>query len=156
MTSQAHAKDPCKSVVTHETAFGETARGRVVYVGIGRYLAISLTEEDGAREFRVMYVRRGDVDVVVPVGAEGDIRLADGTTLTLPSSEAASPVTNANDAGVFTQWQIPYVVDASTLAKLAASPVIAVRTEIGEPLSFEIKDKKSKRLMDVARCFQAG
>jgi hypothetical protein len=149
----AHAKDPCKSVRTDENAFGETTRGRVVYVGIGGYLAIALFERDGKRRFQAMYVRRGDVDLAVPAGTPGDIKLADGTTLTLKSSEEALPITNANESTVFTQWQIHYDLDDATLRQLANSPVVAVRTEIGEDLSFPIRERKSRRLADVARCF---
>ena len=153
LLSPAHAKDPCKSVRTHENAFGETTRGRVLYVGIGGYLAISLVEEKGERTFRTMYVRRGELDLSVPAGTPGDLKLADGTTVTLQSSSDAAPVTNANETTVFTQWQIPYIVDDATLRQLAASPVVAVRTEIGETLSFELKEKKSQRISDVAACF---
>ncbi len=153
LVPSAHAKDPCKSVKTHEDAFGETTRGRVLYVGIGGYLAISLVEQKGERHFRTMYVRRGDVDLTVPAGTMGDLKLADGTTISLPSAEEATPVSNATDSTVFTQWQIPYAVDDDTLKKLASSPVVAVRTEIGEPVSFEIKEKKAQKIADVARCF---
>jgi len=154
IASSASAKDPCSKIKPHTDSFGVTTRGMLQYVGIGGYLAVSLVDKDGTVELLTMYVMPGSIDEVVPKGTPGQIALADGTVVTLVTSADAAPVTNANTAAnIFTQWQLPYVVDAKTLATLSTSPISAVKSTIlNQDVSFEIPEKKGARLQTAAGC----
>ena len=82
--------------------------------------------------------------------------LADGTVLGLHSSKEALPISNSNEATVFTQWIIEFPLSGDDLARLAASPITAVSSEIaGQPVQFAVPAKKAPKLQAAATCIVA-
>lgn len=154
-TSAALAKgDPCGKLKTHKDAFGVETRGELLYVGLGGYQAISIMHSGETDTLQVMHVMPGVVDKVIELGTPADLMLSDGTQLSVAASEASEPVRNSTSGGVFTQWQIKYVLDDADMRMLAKAGPTAVRTKVGtNPVQFEITDtRKTERLRIAAGC----
>ncbi len=146
-------KDPCKEVESHTDAFGKTTRGKIIYIGLGRYLAVGLIEENKQLTFRTLFVRVGTFKQITKAGASGKLAFVDGAIIEIETVKDASPVMNANSATIFTQWGLDFSVSDDLLAKLASTHLKAVKSIVGgEEASFEVPEVDARKLQKVAIC----
>lgn len=127
----AHALDVCRAAETTTDAF-EGVQTTSVPTGVG-YVDIA---PDGGAQFRINISAGGVQPIELLPGWPLQLKLEDGSTVTLFAAEKIMPVGTAYatqySAGVFTTWRVRTLISQDAATAIAQSRPVAVRYQIAD------------------------
>ena len=136
-------KDPITGEITKGNKFTISApnwRMSFDRSGDTYFSELKLFCKGNAREI----IRKGDVIT---------FKLANNEIVTITAIDDFLPVANANETGVWSQYDGKYSIDPIVLQKIAENPPIFVRMSIESKVySEEVSAKNGKKIQEAARC----
>src|SRR5690606_6609105 len=92
-------------------------------------------------------------DEIIQKGAPLDLRLADGSVITVHAAQDAGPTAAAALGHVYTSWAVSYHISAQDMRRISNTGIKVARATVsGEELVYELKEKLSKKTAQGAQC----
>lgn len=143
-------RDPCRGKEKVDEATGEA------YIQHRDYWDSWVIRHDrrGTR-FDVGVITGGVHRSTLPAGHPLELRLEDGTVVTLTSTTSAAPVASSNSYGARTKWTMRFQPTAEQVGKLARSRILSVHTPLTSGTFEEKLDSAtSRRVQPAFECVQ--
>jgi hypothetical protein len=105
--------------------------GFVIYLDLGGYTAVGVSEAQGKFTLEVLVVQRGVSDLLGHPGDKGQF-IVGGKLLTFDNAIEVKPVSNATRYEAFTQWKPVFNLTREEAAQFAAGPLTAVKVWVGD------------------------
>jgi hypothetical protein len=111
-------------------------------------------ERNGSEYFiYAVVLLNGELNFSMEEGAELNLKLVDGTVMTLLTKEKILPVSTASMNGVYTCFSMKYLCSVDQLEQIAKSGISFVQPKITSyNLLKELSTKQNKKTMSYARC----
>jgi hypothetical protein len=113
--------------------------------------SVSVTEARGRYALEVMVMSWGDSSAVARMGDPAEFAVG-AEVLTLTSSGEARPVANVfggRNGPIYTQWRIPFALDAAMVSRFAAAPLRAFKVRVGgQDLQVSLASWKAEKFRD--------
>ncbi|MEK0336722.1 MAG: hypothetical protein QQN41_04725 [Nitrosopumilus sp.] len=128
-------------------------RVRRTEVKIKNYFVISFyRKSDTYRvELNVRFV--GERNFAVPKGEKLNLKLKDGSILTMECAQNATPVSYVTSSQVMTLYAMSYICSKEDLQKIANTGFSVASAKVGnETLTYEVKEKEIPKTAQKAKC----
>lgn len=106
-------------------------RGFALYLDMGHYTAIGVSEVKGEYTLEALVVQRGVADLIGQAGDLGEF-IVGGEKLEFHSATESMPVANATRYQAFTQWKVLFKLTRDEAAQFAKGPLTAFKVAVGK------------------------
>ena len=157
LVTPAHGKDACAGYKVQKDEFGGGSQVVAMAQGLSQFTAVAMVFEakSGVGELSMITKEGGAVSGSVAAGVEIPLKLEDGTILALKTVREAATKPYVSNDSVMTM--VPYALglDVDSVAKLAASPIVAARIPTSQgPWDWKPNKGVQKSVIKAATCMK--